>query len=71
MWIAENIATLFSLKQIISVLDLGAGNGKRSLFSASYGAKVIAIDNQSMPLWQFPKPRHNLVLSQQFRPGHR
>lgn len=55
MWIAENIATIFSLKQITSVLDLGAGNGKRSLFSASYGAKVIAIDNQSMPLWQFPK----------------
>lgn len=55
MRLEEKVAKLFNEQNIASVLDLGAGTGKWSIFSASYGAKVIAIDNQSKALWQFPE----------------
>ena len=54
MRLEEKLATLFHHQKISSVLDLGAGDGRRSIFCASYGAKVVAIDNQSKPDWQFP-----------------
>lgn len=55
MRLEEKLATLFHHQKISSVLDLGAGNGRRSIFCASYGAKVVAIDNQSKPDRQFPE----------------
>ena len=55
MRLEEKLATLFHHQKISSVLDLGAGNGRRSIFCASYGAKVVAIDNQSKPNRQFPE----------------
>lgn len=55
MRLAENIAHLFWNHTITSVLDLGAGKWNWSVFCASYGAKVIAIDNQSKALWRFPE----------------
>ena len=55
MRLEERLATLFHHQKISSVLDLGAGDGRRSIFCASYGAKVVAIDNQSKPDRQFPE----------------
>lgn len=59
MRLEEKLARLFNKQNIASVLDLGAGRGRWSIFCASYGAKVIAIDNQSKVLWQFPEHLKN------------
>ena len=59
MRLEEKLAGLFNKQNIASVLDLGAGRGRWSIFCASYGAKVIAIDNQSKVLWQFPEHLKN------------
>lgn len=63
MRLAENIAHLFWNHTITSVLDLGAGKWNWSVFCASYGAKVVALDNGSKELWTFPEylKQHPLI----------
>ncbi len=63
MRLEEKVAKLFNEQNIASVLDLGAGTGKWSVFCASYGAKVVALDNGSKELWTFPEylKQHPLI----------
>lgn len=43
------------MEKIHKVLDLGAWKGYQSLFCASYGAKVTAVDDGSMREYKFPE----------------
>ncbi|MDR0650398.1 MAG: class I SAM-dependent methyltransferase [Candidatus Peribacteria bacterium] len=50
----RNLASLLEQGEIKTVLDLGAGTGTYSIFCASYGCKVIAVDTQTMKQWKYP-----------------
>lgn len=51
----EYLSSIFNKQTIENVLDLWAGSWRYSIYVASYGSKVLAVDNRKMKWYIYPQ----------------